>query len=76
MQDASSRWRRVCELALALLDSPTGEWDHLLARECGEDVELRFEVLRVCRNYSENDELFGAPVVSSLVVEDSRGGET
>ena len=54
--NASKRWKRVCDLASLLLDSPTEEWDAILARECGEDADVRTRVLAVCSNYSEDDE--------------------
>jgi serine/threonine protein kinase len=62
-----SQWKRVCELASHLLDSPAAERDALLAQKCGEDAELRARVLEVCRNYSEADDFFGAPLISPLV---------
>jgi hypothetical protein len=65
-QGASDHWKHVCELSSRLLDSPKSEWDSILDRECGEDGELRAQVLEVCSNYSETDEFFGAPVVSPL----------
>lgn len=69
-QDASDRWKRVCELSLHLLDCPMPEWDSILDRECNADSELRAEVLAVCENYSETDEFFGAVAMSPLRYED------
>jgi tetratricopeptide (TPR) repeat protein len=74
-QDASDRWKRVCELSSLLLDSPKLEWSSLLDRECVADHELRAQVLGVCDKYSETDEFFGEPVVSPLVIEDSMIGQ-
>jgi hypothetical protein len=71
------QWKQVCELASHLLDSPAAERDALLAQKCGEDAELRARVLEVCRNYSETDDFFGAPLISPLVAapEDSLAGQ-
>ena len=69
-QDASDRWRRVCELSLRLLDTPKAEWDSILDRECEADNELRAQVLAVCENYSETDEFFGSLVDPPLSFED------
>jgi serine/threonine protein kinase len=74
-QDASGRWKRICELSSTLLDSPKPEWNSILDRECGADHELRAEVLRVCTNYSETDEFFGMPVDAPLLREDSLVGQ-
>ena len=73
-QEASDRWKRVCELALRLLDSPKAEWDSILDRECEADSELRAQVLAVCENYSETDEFFGAVAVSPLQFKDPLKG--
>ena len=67
-QDASVRWRRVCEISLRVMDAPKGEWDAILDREC--DSELRAQVLAVCRDYSETDDFLGAVGVSPLLFED------
>lgn len=69
-QDAGERWKRVCELASLLLDSPEAEWDAILDRECGTAGKLRARVLETCANYSEADDFFGEPIGSRLRVED------
>ncbi len=74
-QDARARWKLVCDLSSLLLDSSRQNWDTLLDRECGADGELRAQVLAVCSNYSETDEIFGAAVVSPLIFEDSLVGQ-
>ena len=71
----SDQWRRVCDVSSQLLDSPAGDWEDILARECGGDVELRACVLSVCGGYSETDELFGVAVHSPLALEDSLIGQ-
>ena len=58
-----------------MLDSPPALRDKILARECAGDGELRAEVLAVCANYSETDELLGVPALSPLVFEDSLIGQ-
>lgn len=70
-----ARWKRICDLSSELLDSATEAWDSILDRECSSDEELRAEVLAVCRNYSETDDLFGVPVLSPLGLEDSLIGQ-
>ncbi len=73
-QEASARWKRVCELALHLLDSPRSEWDSILDRECEADSALRAQVLAVCENYSESDEFFGAVADPPLLFEEPLNG--
>jgi hypothetical protein len=56
-RDPRERWRLICQLSSHLLDSPKSEWSSILDRECGGDKELCAQVLEICRNYSETDEL-------------------
>lgn len=74
-QESEYQWKRVSDVASLLLDSPTPDWDSILARECTGEDSLRAQVLEVCRSYSEDDEFFGAPVVSPLIIEDSLVGQ-
>ena len=71
----SVQWKRVCDVSSQLLDSPADDWEVILARECGADLELRTSVLSVCGSYSETDELFGVAVHSPLALEDSLIGQ-
>ena len=74
-QDASERWKRVCELSLRLMDSPKTEWAPILDTECDADDDLRSQVLAVCCNYSETDEIFGVQVDAPLTFEDPHANE-
>ena len=69
----SAQWKRVCDLSSQLLDWPARDWEVILARECGEDFELRTCVLSVCGSYPETDELFGVAVCSPLALFNSLG---
>ncbi|MEZ5355056.1 MAG: serine/threonine-protein kinase [Bryobacteraceae bacterium] len=71
----SERWKRVCAVSSQLLDATPEQWDTILARECAGDGRLRAEVLVVCKDYSETDDLFGAPALAPLAPEDSRIGQ-
>ena len=71
----SEQWMRVCALSSQLLDLPRADWDAVLARECAQDQDLRSRILEICGNYSETDELFGVPIASPLLWEDSLIGQ-
>ncbi|MEZ5402192.1 MAG: serine/threonine-protein kinase [Bryobacteraceae bacterium] len=71
----SERWKRVCAVSSLLLDATPEQRETILARECAEDSELRADVLAVCGEYSETDELFGVPALSPLRLEDSLIGQ-
>ena len=69
------QWKRVCEVASMLLDAPPDAWMQIADRELGEDAALREGALRLCRDYSDSEELFGAQPLRPPAAEDSRIGQ-
>ncbi len=53
------RWRRIRDVAGAVLDADPSQREATLHRECGGDLELREAAGQIVRQYSETDDLLG-----------------
>jgi len=57
----TDRFRRVDTIFDAAVDIPAGEVTAYIDRECGDDAELRAEVLELVRAYHRSDSVLEAP---------------
>src|SRR5271163_2981183 len=62
------RWDRVQSVFLSLVDLPPGERAGLLDRECGDDHELRAEVLSLLASDGESSQTIAAAIATEAAL--------